>query len=197
MNGMEFWSLAVTAIFVQNLVLVSMLWDGRFFRALRSFSACLVYGVLVTGATTLGAMLSWLPRRFGMGAPGYPWLSPGVFLLCLVVLELPAQLLLPRLLPESREELRRLLPASFFGCAVPGLVLLSAGGGMRGFWGTAFYGFCAGAGYLAALLFLSRALRRTEFSAPPAAFKGLPIALVTAGLLSLGFMGFSGIVIPY
>ncbi len=197
MNGAEFWSLGVSAVFVQNLVLVYLLWDGRFYRALKDFSACVVFGLLAVGGATLGSMLAWVLQRFVLRPLGFSWLSPFAFLLGLAVLELAAQLLLPRLLPESGGALTRLLPAAFFGCAVPGLVLLNMSAAMKGFWGTAFYGFCAGLGYLFALLALSKALRRAQYSTPPVSFQGLPIALITAGLLSLGMMGFSGVAIPY
>jgi electron transport complex protein RnfA len=197
MNGAQFWSLAVSAIFVQNLVMVYMLCDGGFFKALKSPVSGLVYGGLVTAATTISSMLSWLLNRFLLRPFGFTWLSPFTFILIIALLEFSAEKLVARFAPNYKNVLRKLLPASAFNCAVLGLVFLNVQVNMRGFLGTTFYGFCAGLGYLAALFIAANALERVRFSAPSKIFKGLPIALVTASIISLGLMGFSGIVIPY
>ena len=197
MNAAQFWSLAVSAIFVQNLVLVYMLVDGSYFKALKSPIAGLIYGLLVTVAATAASMLSWVVNHFLLQPFSLSWLAPFSFVFVIVVLEVGAQLSVSRYAPKHSEQLSRLLPASAFNCAVMGLVFLNVEVGAKGFWGTAFYGLCAGLGYLAALFISASALERVRFSTPPTVFKGLPIALITAGIIALALMGFSGAVIPY
>ncbi len=197
MNGAQFWSLAVSAIFVQNLVMVYMLCDGGFFKALKSPVSGLIYGLLVTAATTVSSMLSWVVNRFLLRPFSLTWLSPFAFIFIIAMLEILAEKLFALFAPGYKDAFHRLLPASAFNCAVLGLVFLNVQVNMRGFLGTTFYGFCAGIGYLAVLFMAASALERVRFSAPSKFFKGLPIALVTTSIISLGLMGFSGIVIPY
>lgn len=193
----EMASLAVTAIFVQNLVLVWMLASDTFLRALKSPVAGLRFGVAVTGGTTLAAALGWLLSRFVLSRPGLGFLAPFAFAFAVALLDVAAELVIRRFFPGRKGELSRLVQASAFNCAVLGLVLLNYQSAARGFVGTVFYGFCAGLGFLLALFTAASAMERVRYSTPPKAFRGLPVALVTTGLLSLAFMGFSGIQIPY
>lgn len=193
----EFVSIAVSAIFVQNLVMVYMLCDGNYFNLLKSPVSGFLYGVFVTASTTAASMVAWLVNRFLLQPFSLEWLSSFMFILIIAVIEIAAEFIVSAVAPNYKRALRKLLPASAFNCAVLGLVFLNVQSGARGFLGTAFYGFCAGAGYLAALFITANALERVRFSAPPTVFKGLPIALVTTGIISLAFMGFSGIEIPY
>jgi Predicted NADH:ubiquinone oxidoreductase, subunit RnfA len=197
MNTAQFASIAVSAIFVQNLVMVYMLCDTSYFNALKSPVSGVLYGVFVTAATTIASMLAWLVNSFLLRPFSLAWLSPFLFILIIVAIEISAELILSAAAPGYRKALHRLLQASAFNCAVLGLVFLNIQVNMRGFLGAAFYGFCAGAGYLLALFIAASALERVRFSSPPRAFRGLPIAFVTAGILSLAFMGFSGMSIPF
>lgn len=193
----ELGSLAVSAILVQNLVMIYMLTSDVFFSALKSPVSGIRYGVLVTGSTTTASALGWVINRFLLKPFGLGYLAPFAFLFAIVLLEFGAEIVLRRFFPKLRERAGRLLPASAFNCAVLGLVILNVRGAAHGILGTVIYGFCAGAGFLLALFIAANALERVRLSTPPSAFKGLPIALVTTGLISLAFMGFSGIHIPY
>lgn len=197
MNAAEFLSIAVAAIFVQNLVMVYMLGDGSFFKALKSPVSGFLYGAFVTAATTVASMLAWAVNSFLLRPFSLEWLSPFVFILIIAALEIAAEFAVAAALPAYKSALRRLLPAAAFSCAVLGLLFLNIQVNMRGFLGATFYGFCAGIGYLAALFIAANALERVRFSTPPGVFRGLPIALVTTGIIALAFMGFSGIAIPY
>ena len=190
-------SLAVTAIFVQNLVLVWMLASDIFFHALESPVSGLRFGAAVTAGTTLAAALGWVLNRFVLSRPGFGFLAPFAFAFAVALLDVAAELVIRRFFHSRRRELSRLVQASAFNCVILGLVLLNAQNAARGILGTVFYGFCAGLGFLLALFTAASAMERVRYSTPPRAFRGLPIALVTTGLISLAFMGFSGIQIPY
>jgi electron transport complex protein RnfA len=73
-----------------------------------------------------------------------------------------------------------------------GVALINADNG-KGFFVSVFYAFCAGLGFSLALLLFASIRQRLEFSEYPAAFEGFPIALITAGLLAMCFMGFAGL----
>lgn len=193
----EYWSLAFAAIFVQNLVMVYMLWTGKFYKALKNPGSGLLFGVLVTAATTLSSMGGWAINKFLLRPFGLGYLSALSFVLVIALLEVAAELLLTRFAPAIREKLGSLLPASALNCVVLGLVFINVQSNTRGFWGTTFYGLCAGIGFIFALFVVANAVERARFSTPPASFKGLPIALITSGMISLAFMGFVGAKIPF
>lgn len=197
MNSAQFSSIMVSAILVQNLVIIYMLCDKNLFKALAAPSTAAVFGCCVTFWTTFASMLAWLADSFILKPYSIEWLSPVVFIIIIAALEIAAEAVISRIFPQKEKLAHRFLTGSAFGSAVFGLVLLNVEVNMRGFFGAAFYGLCAGIGYLAALFIIYSALGRLKFSSPPTVFKGIPIALVTTGIISLAFMGFSNISISY
>jgi electron transport complex protein RnfA len=195
-SAAEFFSIAVTAIFAQNLVMVYMLSSNVFFKALKNPVSGIKYGVLVTISTTAASVLAWLLNKFVLKEYALDWLSPFAFILVIILLELAAEIVMRKFAKGLRKKLGTLLPASAFNCAILGLLFINVQMNI-GILGTAFYGFCAGLGFIAALLITSNALERVLYSTPPRAFKGLPIAFITASLISLAFMGFANISIKY
>ena len=193
----EIGSLAVAAIFVQNLVLVWMLASDTFFSALKSPVSGLRFGVTATVGTTLASALGWVLTHFVLSRPGLSFLAPFAFAFAVALLDVAAELVIRKFFTARKRELSRLVQAAAFNCVILGLVLINAQNTARGILGTMFYGFCAGLGFLLALFTAANAMERVRYSTPPKAFQGLPIALVTTGLISLAFMGFSGIQIPY
>lgn len=185
-----FYSLAIAAIFAQNIIYVLLLCSSSFFRSPLRTAERALYCVMLTGFSTLTPALGWLMERAFLH--NAKWLEPLAFMAAVALPEVLCELLLRRYRPALREKLGVLLPESAFNCAVLGLLFLNIGYGQYGFWGSVYVGFCSGIGFSLAFFLLTAALRRTEASAPPSAFKGLPLALLTAGILSLAFMGFSG-----
>lgn len=192
-----FFSVAMTAIFVQNLAMMYMLVSDVFVRVVRTPRTWLKYGLTITMYTTLASALAWVLNRFVLLPFGVDWLSPFAFILVIVALELMAEVVLRRFAPGIREKLGSLLPASAFNCAVLGLLFINVQMNTRSIFGTVYYGFFAGVGFLAALFISASAMERAAYSTPPKAFRGLPIAFITAGIISLAFMGFYNIRIPF
>lgn len=185
----NFLSLAIAAIFAQNVIYVLLLCSSSFFQSTLRAAERAAYCLLLTGFSTLTPALGWLMERAFLHRA--KWLEPFVFMAIIVLLEVLCEVLLRRYRPAFREKLGILLPESAFNCAVLGLMFLNIGYGQYGFLGSVYYGFCSGVGFSLAYVLLSAALLKTADSAPPAAFKGLPLALLTAGIISLAFMGFS------
>ena len=84
------------------------------------------------------------------------------------------------------------LPLITTNCAVLGVVLLNVQEGYN-FIESVVYGITGGVGFLLAIVLFASIRERLQFSEPPKAFRGFPIALITAGLMALSFMGFSGL----
>lgn len=197
LTASSLWSVACTAILVQNLIFVWMLGSNNFFKAVNNTVSGYVYAAGVTIFTTLASALAFPLNRYVLIHFNLKFLTPFAFVFVLCFLEVLFELLLLKLAPSFRKEIGKLLPASAFNCAVLGLIFINVQTGTRGFFGTVFYGFCAGLGFMLAFFIISKALERAAHSSPPAAFRGLPISLVTASIISLGFMGFLNIQIPY
>jgi electron transport complex protein RnfA len=196
-SAAEFFSIAVTAIFVQNLVMVYMLGSNVFFKVLKTPASWMKYGVLVTISTTVASALAWVLNKFVLNEFGIEWLSPFAFIFIIVLIEFAAELLLLKFAKPLRKKLGSILPASAFNCALLGLLFINVQLNTRSIFGTVFYGFCAGIGFILALLIAANAMERVAYSTPPRAFKGIPIALITASLISLAFMGFTNIRLPF
>jgi electron transport complex protein RnfA len=197
LTGSSLLSVACTAILAQNLIFVWMLCSNDYFKAVNNKISGYIYGAGVTIFTTLASALAYPLNRYLLMQFNLKFLAPFAFVFVLCFLEVLLELLLLKFAPVFRKGLGKLLPASAFNCAVLGLIFINVQTGGRGFFGTVFYGFCAGLGFMLAFLVISQALERAATSSPPAAFRGLPIALVTASIISLGFTGFLSILIPY
>lgn len=194
---MSFMSFAVTAIFVQNVILVLVLCDPNYFKLLKSPVSGFAYGISLTVVTTVASMLAWLVYRFFLKPYSLEWLTAFAYILIIAVFEIAAELIISAVLPKKKVIFRKLLTASAFSCAVLGIVINNIQNGQHGIFGAGFYGLCAGIGFMLSLFINANALERVRFSTPPTVFKGLPIALITTGIISLAFMGFARIEIPY
>lgn len=191
----EFTSLAVTAIFVQNLLFAGGFCSRRFFALPKDKRMRAQYGLLVMLACTVCATAGYALRVWALTPLGVAWLAPFVYLALVTLFTAGAHAVLARF-PAAREW-DTMLPAAAYNYAVPGLLFLLLEHTQYRFLGTVFFAFCAGAGLLLAVFMMDCALDRMRHADVPAAFQGLPVALVTAGIISLAFMGFAGIRIPY
>jgi len=97
-----------------------------------------------------------------------------------------------KMAPALHTALGIYLPLITTNCAILGIALISSDAG-TGFFTSVLYAFFSGVGFSLALLLFSSIRQQLEFSECPAAFEGFPIAFVTAGLLAMTFMGFSGL----
>lgn len=196
-SSSELWGLLFSAIFVQNLVMVYMLWSSKFYKALRSPATCLIFGCFITVATTVCSALAWLVNHYLLLQFKLDFLAPLSYVFIIVLAEVAAELLLMKFRPQLRERMGSILPSSAFNCAVLGLLFINIKLNGASILPTVFYGFCAGLGFILALFITANAIERARYSAPPSSFRGLPISLITAGLISLGFMGFAGAKLPF
>lgn len=193
----EYWAIIMAAVFVQNVIFVEGLCSNSFFKTSKSFVTGAVFSACITVCITLASAGAWLVNRFLLVPYHAKWLTPFAFVLVIAVLEAAAELLLSRFVPTLYSRLGRLLPASAFSCAVLGVLYINIQSNPKGFFGAVFYGFCAGVGYLFAFLITAAAMKKLAYSNPPEAFRGLPIALITAAIVSLAFSGFMNIQILY
>ena len=114
------------------------------------------------------------------------------FILVIAALVQFIEMFLQKSMPSLYEALGVYLPLITTNCAVLGVVLQNTQSGYS-FIESVIYGVTGGIGFLLAIVLFASVRERLEFSECPKAFEGFPIALVTAGLIALAFMGFSSL----
>jgi electron transport complex protein RnfA len=184
--------LALGASLVNNFVLTNFLGLCPFVGASRRFEAAAGMALATIFVLTLASGLSYLAWRWVLEPLGLEYLRILVFILLIAAVVQFTELLVRATSPLLHELLGVFLPLITTNCAVLGVALLNLDR-RHGLLESLVFGAAAGAGFGLALLAFAALRERLESSALPVAFRGAPIALVTAGLMALAFMGFSGL----
>ncbi len=184
--------LALGASLVNNFVLTNFLGLCPFVGASRRFEAAAGMALATIFVLTLASGLSYLAWRWVLEPLGLEYLRILVFILLIAAVVQFTELLVRATSPLLHELLGVFLPLITTNCAVLGVALLNLDR-RHGLLESLVFGAAAGAGFGLALLAFAALRERLESSDLPVAFRGAPIALVTAGLMALAFMGFSGL----
>lgn len=184
--------LLVGAVFVNNFVLVKFLGLCPFMGVSRKLDAA--YGMaLATGfVLTLSSALAWVVHHWLLLPLGLAHLRTLGFILVIAAVVQFTEIVLNRRSPRLYRVLGIYLPLITTNCAVLGVALLNVQA-RHGLFESVLYGFGASLGFGLVLVLFSAMRERLETADVPAAWRGTPIALVTAGLMSLAFMGFAGL----
>jgi electron transport complex protein RnfA len=185
--------LLVGAVFVNNFVLVKFLGLCPFMGVSGKLDAA--YGMaLATGfVLTLSAALAWMVQHWLLAPLGLEHLRTLGFILVIAAVVQFTEIVMNRQSPRLYRVLGLYLPLITTNCAVLGVALLNVQA-RHSLFEAVLYGFGAALGFGLVLVLFSAMRERLETADVPAAWRGTPIALVTAGLMSLAFMGFSGLV---
>ena len=196
---MKYLELTVGAVLVYNFVLSRFLGICPFLGVSKRLSTAMGMSGAVIFVMTLASFITTLLYRnvlqfsFGGEKIDLIFLQVLVFILVIAALVQLIEIMLQKLSPVLYQALGIYLPLITTNCAVLGAATISANNGYTVMESTVF-GFFSGVGFALALLLFASLRERLELATPPEAFKGTPIALVTAGILAMAFMGFSGLV---
>lgn len=206
MDGKEWLLLTVGAILVNNIVLSRILGICPFLGVSKKVRTALGMGgavvfVMLTASFVTACFNRWLlsvKLNFTLGSMAVKDLDLSftrilVFIVVIASLVQIVEILLERFSPVLYNALGIYLPLITTNCAVLGAAQLNAESG-RGILASTVYGTCTGIGFALALVLFSSLRERLELSRIPKAFQGVSIALITAGILAMGFMGFSGLI---
>jgi Na+-translocating ferredoxin:NAD+ oxidoreductase subunit A len=185
--------LALGASLVNNVVLTGFLGLCPFVGASRQPEAAAGMALATMFVLTLAAGASWVAWHWLLEPFGLAHLRTLVFILLVAALVQLTEMMVRATSPLLHELLGVFLPLITTNCAVLGVALMNLDRD-HGFLESLVYGAAAGAGFGAALVAFAGLRERLEAADLPAAFRGTPIALVTAGLMALAFMGFGGLV---
>jgi electron transport complex protein RnfA len=189
---LDFLLLALGASLVNNFVLTQFLGLCPFVGASRRYEAAAGMAVATLFVMTLASGAGylawhWLLEPFGLG-----YLRTLVFILIIAATVQFTELVVRATSPLLHELLGVFLPLITTNCAVLGVALLNLER-RHGLLESLLYGFFAAAGFGLALVAFAALRERFDTGDVPATFRGAPIALVTAGLMALAFMGFGGL----
>lgn len=188
--------LAVSAILVENFVLVKFLGICPFLGVSDKKHSAVGMSTAVIFVMTLSSPLTWLLYRFVLVPLKLEYLRIIVFILIIASFVQLVQLFLRKKMPSLYNALGIYLPLITTNCAVLAVPILNVDRSYNFIYSLVF-GISAGLGFALALILFSSIRERLEFCDIPKAFKGLPITLIAAGLLSLAFMGFQGLRLPF
>ena len=184
-------SIALGAILVNNFVLSQFLGICPFLGVSKKVETALGMGMAVTFVMGVASAVNWPINEF-LNSHGLGFMQTVTFILVIASLVQFVEMFLQKMVPSLYEALGVYLPLITTNCAVLGVVLLNVQEGYN-FIESVVYGVTGGLGFLLAIVLFASVRERMEFSKWPKAFDGFPIALVAASLISLAFMGFSGL----
>lgn len=186
--------LAITlgALLVNNLIFSQFLGICPFLGVSKQVDTAVGMGCAVTFVMGLSSAITWLLDHFLLTRFHLVYLRTVAFVLVIAALVQVIEMFLQRSMPALYTALGVYLPLITTNCAVLGVALLNIQNHYT-FLESVVYGITGGLGFLLAIVLFASIRERIQESACPKAFQGLPIALVTAGLMALAFMGFNGL----
>ncbi len=191
----EYALILLSTVLVNNFVLVKFLGLCPFMGVSRKLETAMGMGLATTFVLTLSAVCSHLVNRYLLGPLGLGYLRTIAFILVIAAVVQFTEMVVHKTSPLLYNVLGIFLPLITTNCAVLGVALLNVQES-HGFVESALYGFGAAVGFSLVLVLFSAVRERLAAADVPPPFRGNAIALITAGLMSLAFMGFAGLVAP-
>ncbi len=189
---MSYLSIFIAAIFVNNIVLSQFLGICPFLGVSKKTSTALGMGLAVMFVMTLSSIVTYLIYHNFIIKYGLEFMTTVVFILVIASLVQIVEIILRKVSPALYQALGIFLPLITTNCAVLGIALLTVQKNM-GLTQSIAYSLANAMGFTLAIVLFAGMRERLAKSKLPQALQGTPIALITAGLLSMAFMGFSGV----
>jgi electron transport complex protein RnfA len=189
----EYILLLISTILVNNFVLVQFLGLCPFMGVSNKLESAMGMSLATTFVLTLSSSSSYLVYHFILEPLGIEYLKTIAFIMMIAVVVQFTEMVVRKTSPLLYRVLGIFLPLITTNCAVLGVALLSLNRN-SGFVEATVYGFGASIGFSLVLVLFAAMRERIAVSDVPAPFQGASIAMITAGLMSLAFLGFSGLV---
>jgi electron transport complex protein RnfA len=191
----ELFVILVGTALVNNFVLVRFLGLCPFLGVSRNLEAAAGMSLATAFVLTLSSAAAYLLQRYLLAPLDLEYLRTIAFILVIAASVQLTEIMVRRTSPVLHQVLGIYIPLIATNCAVLGVALLNVQQS-KGFVQSVFYGFGAAAGFALVLVTFAAIRERLEAADVPAPFRGAAIALMTAGIMSLAFMGFSGMARP-
>lgn len=192
----EIFSLAVAAILVNNYILVQFLGCCSFFGVSKKTETAVGMGMAVVFVMAMASAVSWAVQYFILEPLNLGYMQTIAFILVIATLVQFVEMFMKKSMPALYQALGIFLPLITTNCAVLGAAITNIDNGYS-FIGSVVYGVSAGLGYTLAIVIFASIRERLDATAKtPKCFDGFPIQLISAALLAMSFMGFSGLNLP-
>ena len=199
---MEFFIIIISAIFVNNILLSQFLGICPFLGVSNKLSTATGMSGAVCFVITLATIVTYLVNQYLLVPFKLEFLQTIAFILVIAALVQMVEIILKKISPSLYQALGIFLPLITTNCVVLGVAIqvvtneydFGAGAHMLGLGQSVVFAIATAIGYGLALILFAGIREQLEMSKVPESFKGVPIALLTAGIMALAFMGFSGLV---
>jgi electron transport complex protein RnfA len=200
---MEYFLIIISAIFVNNIMLAQFLGTCPFLGVSNKSSTAEGMSGAVVFVITLATLVTYLINKYLFIPLHLEFLQTIAFILVIAALVQMVEIVLKKISPSLYQALGIYLPLITTNCAVLGVAInvvtkeFTFGGGvahMLNLGEAVVYAFATALGYGLAMILFAGLREHLELNDVPKPFKGLPIALITVGIMAMAFMGFSGLV---
>ena len=184
-------TIALSAILINNFIFSQFLGCCPFLGCSSKMDTAAGMGLALIFVMGLAPAICWVVNEYILMPLGLGFLQTIAYILVIAVLVQFVEMFLKKAVPSLYSALGIYLPLITTNCAVLGVVLLNTQYSFN-FLQSVVYGITGGIGFLVAICLFASVREKLEFADYPECFEGFPICLVSAGLLALAFMGFSG-----
>ncbi len=189
---MEYILIFITAIFINNVVLSQFLGICPFLGVSKKVSTASGMGLAVTFVLTLATIVTYFIQHSVLDPNDLGYLQTIAFILVIAALVQMVEIILKKVSPSLYQALGVFLPLITTNCCILGVAILVIQKDYNLLQGVV-YAFSTALGFFLAMVLFAGLREQLALNKVPKAVEGMPIALITAGLLSMAFMGFSGV----
>ena len=190
---MEYFIIIISSIFVNNVVLSQFLGICQFLGVSNRVGTSLGMGAAVTFVMAISSIVAYLIQYYVLVPLGIQYMQTIVFILVIAALVQMVEIILKKVSPALYQALGIFLPLITTNCAVLGIAILLVQKEYN-LGESVVFATATAIGFSLALVLFAGLRERLELEDVPAGMKGMPIALLTASILAMAFMGFSGLV---
>ena len=189
---MEYIGIIIVAIFVNNVVLAQFLGICPFLGVSKKVDTAIGMGAAVTFVLTIATLVTFLLQKGLLEPFGLQYLQTITFILVIASLVQMVEIVIKKVSPPLYQALGVFLPLITTNCVILGVAILVIQKDYT-LVSSMVYAVATAAGYALALIIFSTIREQLALTKVPKSMQGVPIALITAGILAMAFMGFSGI----
>ena len=193
MSNLNFWLFMIDCILCHNFILSRFLGNCPFLGVSSKVETATGMGLAVVFVMTLASFFTYLGYYYILVPLKLTYLDTIMFILVIAALVQFVEMFMKKSLKALYSSLGIYLPLITTNCAVLGVAALNIKSGYNLLW-SVLNGTFGAVGFLLAIVLMAGVRERLESSNIPKCFKGFPICLITAGLMSMAFMGFAGLV---
>lgn len=189
---MEYIAIIITAIFVNNIVFAQFLGICPFLGVSSKLQNAVGMGIAVTLVMVVSTLVTSLLQSYVLEPMQIEYMQTILFILVIAAIVQMLEIVMKKVSPGLYVALGVFLPLITTNCAVLGVAIMVTQKGMT-LTESVVYAFATAVGFLLAIVIFAGIREQLELAEVPRPMRGIPIALVTAGILAMAFMGFAGI----